>query len=55
MQGLVDVGRMGCLSLAANIHQSKEIFCPSEPLSTAFHPGYQTISTMTKNINININ
>jgi hypothetical protein len=45
MQGLVDVGRMGCSSLAthsANIHQSKDTLCHSEPLATAFHPGYQS-------------
>jgi hypothetical protein len=36
MQGLVDVGRMGCSSLAAHsadIHQSKDTLCHNESLS----------------------
>jgi hypothetical protein len=42
MQGSVDVGRMGCSSLAAhsaNIHPSKDTLCHSESLTDAFHPG----------------
>jgi hypothetical protein len=41
MQGLVDVGRMGCLSFAAHsadIHPSKDTDRLSEPLTAAFHP-----------------
>ena len=44
MQGLVDVARMGCWSLAAHsadIHQSKDTLDYSEPLIDAFHPKYQ--------------
>jgi hypothetical protein len=43
MQGLVDVGRMGCSSFAAHsadIHQSEDTLCHSEPLATAFHLKY---------------
>jgi hypothetical protein len=42
MQGLVDVRSMGCSSLA-EIYQSKDTICHSEPLTTAFHPGYQSL------------
>jgi hypothetical protein len=47
MQGFVDVSRMGCSSLTAHladIHQSKETHCHSEPLTTVFHPGYQSLN-----------
>jgi hypothetical protein len=43
MQGLLDVGRMGCSSLAAHsadIHQSEDTLCHSEPLTDAFHAEY---------------
>jgi hypothetical protein len=43
MQGLVNVSRMGCSSLAAhsaNIRQPKDTLFHSEPLATAFHQGY---------------
>jgi hypothetical protein len=43
MQGLVDVGIMGCSSLAAHsadIQQSEDTLCHSEPLTAAFHPKY---------------
>ena len=46
MQGLVDVGRMGCEGRAAHsadVQQSKDNLCQSEPLTTAFHPGYQSL------------
>ena len=47
MQGLVDVGGMGYSSLAAHsadIHQSKASLCHSEPLATAFDPGYESLN-----------
>jgi hypothetical protein len=40
MQGMVDVGRMGCSSLAAHsadIHPSEDTFWHSYPLNTAFY------------------
>jgi hypothetical protein len=46
MQKLVDVGRMGCSSLAAHsadIHQSKDTRCHSEPLTTACHSEYKSL------------
>jgi hypothetical protein len=41
MQELVDIGRMGRLSFAAHladILQSEDTLCPSEPLTDAFYP-----------------
>ena len=43
MQGLVDVSRIGCSSLAAHsadIHQSEDTLCHSDPLTDVFHPKY---------------
>ena len=42
MQTLVDVSRMGCLSLtdhSADIHRWKDTFCSSEPFPDTFPPG----------------
>jgi hypothetical protein len=46
MQGLVDVGRMGCSSLAAHsadIHQSEDTLSHSELLTDAFHAEYPNV------------
>jgi hypothetical protein len=42
MQGLVDVSRMGCSSLAAHLAdiQSKDTLYPNEPHTDAFHQEY---------------
>jgi hypothetical protein len=40
---MVDVNILGCSSLAAHsadIHQSEDNLCPSEPLTVAFHAEY---------------
>ena len=53
MQGLVDVGRMGCSSPPSPFPRSpfsrhlpikRETPCHSEPLTTAFHPGYPSLN-----------